>query len=98
MLRDAGAAQVHLRISSPPTQWPCFYGLDTPSRDELIASRHPPADIAKFVTADSHGYLSIEGLRRGVGGEGYCDACFSGNYPIAIEARSARRQLPLVGV
>ncbi len=98
MLRDAGAAEVHLRISSPPTQWPCFYGIDTPSRDELIASRHPPEDIAKFVTADSLGYLSIEGLRRGVGGKGYCDACFSGNYPIPIEAKHARRQLPLVGV
>ncbi|HJK91727.1 MAG TPA: amidophosphoribosyltransferase [Polyangiaceae bacterium LLY-WYZ-15_(1-7)] len=100
MIRDAGAAEVHLRISSPPTRWPCFYGIDTPTRDELIAARHTPEDIARYVTADSLGYLSIEGLRSAVGGDGYCDACFSGEYPVPVELdrESGRRQLPLVGV
>jgi amidophosphoribosyltransferase len=99
MVRDAGAKEIHLRISSPPTAWPCFYGIDTPTRSELIASKHSPEDVAKFVTADSLGYLSLEGLHRAVGGEGYCDACFSGNYPVPIaDEHRGRRQLPLVGV
>lgn len=101
MLRDAGAAEVHLRISSPPTAWPCFYGIDTPTREELIASQHSPDEIARFVGSDSLGYLSIQGLHEAVGGRGYCDACFSGDYPVpvALERSPAdRRQLPLVGV
>lgn len=99
MIRDAGAKEVHLRISSPPTAWPCFYGIDTPTRSELIASKHTPDEVARFVTADSLGYLSIEGLHQAVTGEGYCDACFSGRYPIAVPLeREARRQLPLVGI
>ena len=101
MLRDAGAAEVHLRISSPPTSWPCFYGIDTPTREELIASRHTPEEIARYVTADSLGYLSVEGLRDAVGGgDGFCDACFSGEYPVPVELPKVegRRQLPLVGV
>ena len=99
MIREAGATEVHLRISSPPTAWPCFYGIDTPTRDELIASKHTVAEVADYVTADSLGYLSLPGLRKSVGGEGYCDACFSGNYPIAItDEGSLKRQLPLVGV
>ncbi|MFO0693022.1 MAG: amidophosphoribosyltransferase [Polyangiales bacterium] len=99
MIRDAGAKEVHLRISSPPTAWPCFYGIDTPTRSELIASKYSPEEVARFVTADSLGYLSIEGLHRAVGGEGYCDACFSGNYPVAVQpTKEGRRQLPLVGI
>ena len=62
MLKDAGAAEVHMRISSPPTKWPCFYGIDTPSRQELIAASHSTDEIARYVTADSLGYISIEGL------------------------------------
>src|SRR2546430_11085361 len=58
MLRDAGAREVHLRISAPPTRWPCYYGIDTPVRSELIAASHTVAEIAKYVTADSLGYLS----------------------------------------
>jgi amidophosphoribosyltransferase len=96
MLRDAGAREVHLRISSPPTRWPCFYGIDTPSRSELIASSHNIDEIAKYVTADSVGYLSVEALHTAVGGTGYCDACFTGNYPVAFEKPSVRRQLSLV--
>ena len=98
MLRDAGAREVHLRISSPPTRWPCFYGIDTPSRSELIASTHTIDEIAKYVTADSVGYLSVEALHRAVGGKGYCDACFTGDYPVAFEKPSTRRQLSLVGM
>ncbi|MEZ4340414.1 MAG: hypothetical protein R3B82_27660 [Sandaracinaceae bacterium] len=100
MIRDAGAREVHLRISSPPTRWPCFYGIDTPSRAELIASSHSVDEIGKYITADSLGYISLEGLRSAVGGEGYCDACFSGDYPVPVRRRAegAKRQLPLVGV
>ncbi len=100
MLRDAGAREVHLRISSPPTRWPCFYGIDTPRRKELIASSHSVEEIGRYITADSLGYVSLPGLRAAVGGEGYCDACFSGDYPIPVRKRdeSAKRQLPLVGV
>jgi amidophosphoribosyltransferase len=99
MLRDAGAREVHMRISSPPTRWPCFYGIDTPSRSELIASSHDLAEIAKYVTADSVGYLSVESLHRAVantGGKGFCDACFTGEYPVAFEHPAQRRQLSLV--
>jgi amidophosphoribosyltransferase len=111
MLRDAGAKEVHLRISSPPTRWPCFYGIDTPSRGELIASSHSPAEIAKYITSDSLGYLSIEGLHRAVLGggpgrpahaerNGFCDACFSGEYPVpfASDVSAAKRALPLASV
>lgn len=99
MLRDAGAAEVHLRISSPPTKWPCFYGIDTPKGSELIANQHDPEDIARFVMADSLGYLSVDGMHRAVTGEGYCDACFTGNYPVALPEKVApKHPLPIVGV
>lgn len=83
MLRAAGAREVHLRIASPPTRWPCFYGIDTPSRQELIAASHTEEEIARYVTADSLGYISMEGLGTAVGDpkrETFCDACFSGAY------------------
>jgi amidophosphoribosyltransferase len=83
MIKDAGATEVHLRISSPPTRWPCYYGIDTPSRQELIASSHSVDEIAKYVTADSIGYLSLEGLGEAVGDRSsstFCNACFSGKY------------------
>jgi amidophosphoribosyltransferase len=83
MLKAAGAVEVHLRISSPPTQWPCYYGIDTPSRTELIAASHTTEEIAKYVTADSLGYLSLEGLGTAVEDperSTYCTACFSGQY------------------
>jgi amidophosphoribosyltransferase len=99
MIRDAGAKEVHLRISSPPTSWPCFYGIDTPTREELIAAHNSVAEVNEYVTADSLGYLSLDGLKRAVGGEGFCSACFSGRYPIPVTDDIAlRRQLPLVGV
>ena len=102
MVRDAGAREVHLRISSPPTQWPCYYGIDTPTRRELIASSHSVDEIARYVTADSLGYLSLDGMLRAVRGEngsteGFCHACFSGEYAIPFVPAS-RRQMRLVGV
>lgn len=102
MLRDAGAAEVHVRISSPPTTWPCYYGIDTPTRGELIASSHTVEEIRNYLTADSLAYLSLQGLLdavRTVEGRseaGYCHACFSGEYPVPFEAPStARRSLPM---
>jgi amidophosphoribosyltransferase len=98
MVRDAGAREVHLRISSPPTQWPCYYGIDTPTRRELIASSHSTDEIARYVTADSLAYLSLEGMVGAVGGDGaYCHACFSGQYAIPFTP-TGKRQLRLVGV
>jgi amidophosphoribosyltransferase len=89
MLRSRGARAVHLRISSPPTRWPCYYGIDTPSRNELIAARIDSLDeIARELTADSIAYLSAEGVHQvvsGGNGDGYCDACFTGNYPVPVE-------------
>lgn len=89
MVRSRGAREVHLRISSPPTRWPCFYGIDTPSREELIAARIDDLSVlAGELTADSVGYLSPEGMHQvvsGGDGEGWCDACFTGNYPVPAE-------------
>jgi amidophosphoribosyltransferase len=106
MIRAAGAREVHLRISSPPTIGPCRYGIDTPTKEELIGSNHSVAEIRDFVGADSLGYLSLEGLYQSVegqrpappakGGEGFCDACFSGRYPIAAEQPARLRQLRLI--
>src|ERR1700751_3386720 len=97
MIRSAGAREVHMRISSPPTVGPCRYGIDTPTREELIASHNSVDQIRDLVGADSLGYLSLPGLYESVegtpaapgtkdlGSKGFCDACFSGNYPIAAE-------------
>ncbi|NMO21871.1 amidophosphoribosyltransferase [Pyxidicoccus fallax] len=85
MIKAAGAVEVHLRISSPPTKWPCYYGIDTPSRQELIAATHTAEEIAKYVTADSLGYITLDGLGRAVGDPergSFCTACFSGEYLI----------------
>jgi amidophosphoribosyltransferase len=87
MVRDAGAREVHMRISSPPTMGPCYYGIDTPSRTELIASTHSVEDIRQSIAADSLAYLSHEGLLAAVGdaeGQRHCTACFSGRYPVAV--------------
>ncbi|GAB6065093.1 amidophosphoribosyltransferase [Aquifex pyrophilus] len=86
MLRRAGAKEIHMRIASPPVVGPCYYGIDTPTREELIANRMPLEDIAKFIGVDSLRYLSLEGLRRSVKNAGdFCDACFSLNYPVEVE-------------
>ena len=96
LLRDAGAREVHLRISCPPTRWPCHYGIDTPQRKELIASSHSVEEIREFIGADTLGYLSHEGLMASVGDERsrYCSACFSGDYPLPIP-KEGRDQLKL---
>jgi len=81
MLKEAGALEVHFRISSPPTRFPCFYGIDTPTRKELIASTHTVEEIRKYITADSIAYLSREGMFECSNNGDFCDACFSGDYP-----------------
>ena len=84
MVRAAGAKEVHVRISCPPTISPCFYGVDTPSRNELIAATHSVDEIRDFLGADSVGYLSLEGLLAAVGPgrNGYCRSCYTGHYPV----------------
>ena len=103
MIRGAGAREVHMRISSPPTVGPCRYGIDTPTREELIASSRTPDEIRQYVGADSLGYLSLEGLKESVNGtgseatrNGFCDACFSNDYPINIQQPARLRQLRLI--
>lgn len=95
MIRDAGAKEVHMLISSPPTTDPCFYGIDTPSRGELIASSHTVEEICKYIGADSLGYLSTKGLYwfEKNPGEWFCDACFTGNYPVPVEEGSSKLKL-----
>jgi len=82
MIRKAGAKKIHMRISSPPVTGPCWYGIDTPNRHELIAGESNVKEIKEFIGADSLEYISVEGLHKAVKGTGYCDACFTGNYPI----------------
>ena len=92
MLREAGAAEVHLRISSPPWRWPCFYGIDTPSYEELLATDHTVEEMAEILGADSLAYISIENLKEAIGADGgFCDACFTGDYPtpVPVAARGA---------
>ena len=84
LLREAGAKEIHMRISSPPFTNPCYYGTDVDSRENLIACHHSVEEIASLIGADSLGYLPLSSLRELVGYEGYCDACFSGNYATRI--------------
>jgi len=86
MLREAGAAEVHLRISSPPYRWPCFYGMDTGARGELIAANMSVDEIRAYLNVDTLAYLSIERLVASTGavGAGFCDACLTGSYPVAV--------------
>ncbi len=82
MLRDAGATEVHVRISSPPFLWPCYFGTDIPEREQLIAYNHSIEDIRKIIGADSLGYLGVERLEEMVGGLSICKGCFTGTYPM----------------
>jgi len=93
MVRDAGAAEVHVRISAPPTEWPCHYGIDTPTRGELIASEHSVEEIRRFIEADSLAYLSLDGLLGSVSGprDSYCTACWTGDYRVPISAEDKRQ-------
>ncbi|MDX1359530.1 MAG: amidophosphoribosyltransferase [Clostridia bacterium] len=86
MLRDAGAKEVHMRISSPPYKFPCFFGIDTSTRKQLVASFRSIDDICEMIGADSLGYLSLEGLLESVEGTkcGFCTACFDGDYPMDV--------------
>ena len=87
LLREAGAKEIHLRISSPPVAWPCWYGIDTPDRDQLVAAAKDPDEIARFITCDSLGYLSEEGMLQAAGKDaGWCTACFTGRYPQGMRA------------
>lgn len=86
VLRQAGAREVHMRISCPPTRFPCFFGIDFPTREELIAARYSVEEIRRFIGADSLGYVSLEGLLSAVAApQTYCTACFSGDYPERVE-------------
>ena len=91
MMRDAGAAEVHMRVASPPTQHSCFYGVDTPERHKLLAARMDVQEMTKFIVADSLAFVSMDGLYRAVGEASrnnacpqHCDACFSGDYPTRL--------------
>ena len=106
MVRAAGAAEVHMRVASPPTAHPCFYGVDTPSRDNLMAANKDVTAMAAHIGVDSLAFVTIDGLYRAVGEAGrnaavpqYCDACFTGDYPIPLidqDGGSAGRQLSLL--
>ena len=93
MLRDAGATEVHMRIVSPEVMWPCFYGIDTDTRDQLIAANMTNDEMCEWMGADSLAFISLQGLRDSlpdVRTPGYCEACFSGEYPVDIPAYAAR--------
>jgi amidophosphoribosyltransferase len=106
MVRNAGALEVHMRISSPPTTHSCFYGVDTPERDQLLAAKHDVEEMRKIIGADSLAFISIDGLYRamGLGGRNanapqYCDACFTGDYPVRLTDQlggNGARQLSLL--
>ena len=97
MLRTAGATAVHFRVSAPPTISPCFYGVDTPTHAELVANNLSRDEICKYILADSLAYLSENGLYAFLGGKqpGYCDACFTADYPVAIPQDQEHRQMKL---
>lgn len=100
MIRNAGAKEIHVRISSPPTSFPCFYGIDTPSRKELISASHSIEEINRYITSDSLGYLSREGMHNTVQMFGddeisFCDACFSGEYPVKFPRLKSDDQMGL---
>ena len=92
LVRNAGATEIHMRISAPPFLHPCYYGTDIDSRDNLIACNHTIPEITKMIGADSLGYLPIENLKDLCGGTGYCSACFSGEYPTQIPEDTRKDQ------
>jgi amidophosphoribosyltransferase len=101
MVREAGATQVHMRISCPPTMSPCFYGVDTPNKSDLIAAQMSVEEIRRFIEADSLGYLSLEGMlaATGISPDSSCVACWTGHYPTRItreaETMFAREREPV---
>ncbi|NLF25572.1 MAG: amidophosphoribosyltransferase [Deltaproteobacteria bacterium] len=100
MLRQAGARQIHLRVSAPPTIDPCFYGIDTPQKSDLIAANKSVEEIKEYLGADSLVYLSMEGLYRAINSDktSFCDACFSGKYPISVGKPRSHKQQELFNV
>jgi amidophosphoribosyltransferase len=92
MLRESGAAEVHLRVSSPPYRWPCFYGMDTGTRGELLAANMEVDDIRAYLGVDTLAYLSLDRLLDAVGapGAGFCTACLTGDYPVAIPPEAGK--------
>jgi amidophosphoribosyltransferase len=106
MVRAAGSKEVHMRISSPPTKFSCYYGIDTPLKEELIANSLDIEEIRKYITSDSLGYLTLEGVMKAVddtkklnGNESFCSACFSGRYPVELTdlKKIKQKQLGLFG-
>ncbi|WP_203072608.1 amidophosphoribosyltransferase [Falsiroseomonas ponticola] len=102
MVRQAGATEVHMRISSPPTTHSCFYGIDTPERGKLLAAKHDVAEMAQIIGADSLAFISLDGLYRALGKKGrdagapaYCDACFTGDYAIPLTDSQDNSERPL---
>ena len=90
MIRAAGAREVHLRLGSPPITGPCHYGIDTPTKEELIGATHSVEEIRQFLGVDSLGYLSLDGMLRAAGSQGFCHACFSGQYPTPVDDELVR--------
>jgi amidophosphoribosyltransferase len=97
MLRAAGAREVHFRVCAPPTIGPCYYGVDTPTYEELVANTKTMDQLKAYICADSLAYLSESGLYAFLKGEnpGFCDACFTGRYPVAAAEHAERRQMKL---
>jgi amidophosphoribosyltransferase len=98
MLRDAGAAEVHMRISAPPIRHPCHYGIDMSTREEMIAHGRTVAEVAAELGADSLAYLSLAGVYEAIGAsaDSHCDACFSGEYPLTGTSTKDAFELPVV--
>jgi amidophosphoribosyltransferase len=93
LLRDAGVREVHLRLSSPPLRFPCFFGIDIPTREELISNRLDTAEIAREIGADTVTFLPLASLRRCVDNpDDFCDACFSGHYPCPVRDAPVSRK------
>jgi amidophosphoribosyltransferase len=94
LIRQAGAREVHVRVSSPPIISPCYYGMDFPSSEELIATSRSVEEIRDFLNCDSLAYLSLDGLMQSVDKDigGFCTACFTGEYPIEVEKKIGKYQ------
>ena len=95
LLRKAGAKEIHMRVCAPPIKYPCYMGVDMASQDELVAANKDLAGIKQMTGADTLGYLSVNGLLKVVGGQsgGFCDACFTGNYPVPVQLQLSKLAL-----
>jgi amidophosphoribosyltransferase len=95
MVREAGAKEIHLRVSSPPYRWPCFYGMDTADRSKLLAAHQTVEEIGAYLACDSLAYLTLDSLltATGAGAEGFCTACLSGEYPTPLPTHGGKLAL-----